>query len=147
ILCDVNMPKLDGYATLTALRQHSGTAIIPFIFLTGISDKVNIRQGMELGADDYLTKPFSIPELLAAVKARLEKQSAIVRQAEKKLEELRGNISLALPHELLTPLTGILGFSSLLAENYDRLRPTELFELANNLQQSALRLQRTVENF
>lgn len=147
ILCDVNMPQLDGYATLTALRQHSSTATIPFIFLTGIADKVNMRQAMELGADDYLTKPFTISELLAAVKARLEKQAAVNRQAEKKLEDLRGNISLALPHELLTPLTGILGFSSLLAENFDRITPAELFELANNLNESALRLQRIIENF
>ena len=102
---------------------------------------------MELGADDYLTKPFTISELLAAVKARLEKQAAFTRLAEKKLEELRGNLSLALPHELLTPLTGILGFSSLLTENYDRISPSELFDLANNLHQSALRLQRTIENF
>jgi two-component system, sensor histidine kinase and response regulator len=147
ILCDINMPHLDGYATLTALRQHSATATIPFIFLTGAAEKVNVRQGMELGADDYLTKPFSIPELLAAVKVRLEKQAAVTRKAERKLEELRGNISLALPHELLTPLTGILGFSSLLLENYDRMTPSDLFELANTMQQSALRLQRTIENF
>jgi DNA-binding response OmpR family regulator/anti-sigma regulatory factor (Ser/Thr protein kinase) len=147
ILCDVNMPQLDGYATLTALRQHSNTATIPFIFLTGITDKVNVRQGMELGADDYLTKPFTISELLAAVKARLEKQAAITRQAERKLEELRGNISLALPHELLTPLTGILSLSSLLNENYDRITPAELYDLSTNLHGSALRLQRTIENF
>lgn len=147
ILCDVNMPQLDGYATLTALRQHSSTATIPFIFLTGIADKMNIRQGMELGADDYLTKPFTISELIATVKARLEKQAAIKRQAERKLEELRGNISLALPHELLTPLTGILGLSSLLMENYSTVTQSELFELANSLHESSLRLQRMVENF
>jgi two-component system, sensor histidine kinase and response regulator len=147
ILCDVNMPHLDGYATLTALRQHGSTATIPFIFLTGIADKVNVRQGMELGADDYLTKPFTIAELLAAVKARLEKQAALTRKAERKLEELRGNISLALPHELLTPLTGILGFSSLLAEKYDRITPSELYEAASTMHESALRLQRIIENF
>jgi signal transduction histidine kinase len=147
ILCDVNMPQLDGYATLTALRQNPSTATIPFIFLTGIADKGNIRQGMELGADDYITKPFTIGELLAAVKARLDKQAAITRQAERKLEELRGNISLALPHELLTPLTGILGFSSLLMENSDSIGPAELLELAKSLHESALRLQRIIENF
>jgi two-component system, sensor histidine kinase and response regulator len=147
IICDVNMPQLDGYATLTALRQHSSTATIPFIFLTGIADKFNMRQGMELGADDYLTKPFTISELLAAVKARLDKLSAVTRQAERKLEELRGNISLALPHELLTPLTGILGLSSLLTGSYDTITPSELFEVATNLHGSALRLQRIVENF
>src|SRR5258708_5091434 len=95
ILCDVNMPHLDGYATLTALRQHSSTATIPFIFLTGVADKTNVRQGMELGADVYLTKPFTISELLASVKARLEKQAAITRQAERKLEDPPANISLA----------------------------------------------------
>jgi two-component system, sensor histidine kinase and response regulator len=147
ILCDVKMPKLDGYGTLTALRQHSSTATIPFIFLTGVADKVNFRQGMELGADDYLTKPFTISELLAAVKARLEKQVAITRQAERKLDELRDSISLALPQELLAPLTRIIGFSSMLMESCDSVKPADLFELAASLHQSAYRLQRTIENF
>jgi signal transduction histidine kinase len=147
ILCDVNMPELDGYGTLTALRQNSATATIPFVFLTGISDKVNMRLAMELGADDYVTKPFTITELLGAVKARLEKQATITRRAEQKLEELRGNISLALPHELLTPLTCILSSASLLGENCDRITPGELFELAGTLNQAAGRLQRLVENF
>ena len=147
ILCDVHMPELDGYATLTALRQQSSTATIPFVFLTGAVEKGNVRQGMELGADDYLTKPFTITELLAAVSARLEKQVAVTRQAERKLEELRGSISLALPHELLTPLTGILGFSSVIADNYDRIAPSDLFEMASKIQGAALRLQRLIENF
>lgn len=147
ILCDINMPLLDGYATLTALRQHSGTATIPFVFLTGLADRLNVRQGMELGADDYLTKPFTNSELLSAVKARLEKQSALTRQAEKKLEELRGNISLALPHELLAPLTTISNFSTLLEEKYDRITAGELFDVASGLQEATRQLQRTVENF
>lgn len=147
ILCDVNMPLLDGYATLTALRQHASTSTIPFVFLTGLADRLNVRQGMELGADDYLTKPFTNSELLAAVKARLEKQSALTRQAERKLEELRGNISLALPHELLIPLTAISNFSNLLEEKYDRISAAELFDVASGLQEATRRLQRTVENF
>jgi two-component system sensor histidine kinase/response regulator len=117
------------------------------VFLTGVADKVNVRQGMELGADDYLTKPFTIAELLAAVKARLEKQAAVVRQAEKKLEELRGSITLALPHELLAPLTSVLNSSNLLAENYDTIAPPELLDAAVNIQSAAQRLQRTIENF
>jgi signal transduction histidine kinase len=147
ILCDVNMPNLDGYATLTALQQHSATATIPFVFLTGVAEKVNVRQAMELGADDYLTKPFTITELLAAVKARLEKQAAVTRHADKKLEELRGNLTVALPHELLTPLTAIVTYSNMLEETYDRITPAELLDLAVNLNGAALRLQRTVENF
>ena len=72
IICDINMPNMDGYATLTALREEETTATIPFVFLSGATDKINMRRGMELGADDYLTKPFTHKELLAAVNARLE---------------------------------------------------------------------------
>ena len=70
IICDINMPNLDGYGTLTALRENEATATIPFIFLTGAADKLNMRRGMELGADDYLTKPFTHKELMAAVNTR-----------------------------------------------------------------------------
>src|SRR5712691_8267690 len=109
IICDINMPNLDGYGTLTALRENEATATIPFIFLSGAADKLNMRRGMELGADDYLTKPFTHKELMAAVNTRLEKQAELQRHSDKKLDELRGNITLALPHELRTPLNGILG--------------------------------------
>ena len=75
----INMPNLDGYGTLTALRENEATATIPFIFLSGAADKLNMRRGMELGADDYLTKPFTHKELMAAVNTRLEKQAEFQR--------------------------------------------------------------------
>ncbi|NES97097.1 MAG: response regulator, partial [Desertifilum sp. SIO1I2] len=65
ILCDIMMPELDGYAVLEALRQNPVTAMIPFIFLTAKAERNDWRQGMEKGADDYLTKPFTRSELLA----------------------------------------------------------------------------------
>lgn len=68
------MPELDGYGVLSVLRGERITATIPFIFLTAKADKVDLRQGMELGADDYLTKPFTKAELLRAIGARLKKQ-------------------------------------------------------------------------
>jgi YesN/AraC family two-component response regulator len=71
------MPELDGYGVLTTLRQDPATAIIPFIFLTAKTTKTELRQGMELGADDYLTKPCTAEELLGAIAARLEKQAAL----------------------------------------------------------------------
>ncbi|QMS86860.1 response regulator [Nostoc edaphicum CCNP1411] len=73
ICCDVMMPELDGYGVLTALRQDPVTESIPVIFLTAKVDRGDLRQGMELGADDYLTKPFSTEELLKAIKVRLER--------------------------------------------------------------------------
>ena len=70
------MPELDGYGVLEALRQVPETATIPFIFLSAKADKTDIRQGMNKGADDYLTKPFTVDELRSAIAARLEKQAA-----------------------------------------------------------------------
>lgn len=73
IICDIMMPELDGYGVLHILSKSSSTASIPFIFLTAKTEKADIRKGMELGADDYLTKPFSDSELLNAIGVRLKK--------------------------------------------------------------------------
>ncbi|HCF26196.1 MAG TPA: response regulator [Cyanobacteria bacterium UBA11049] len=80
IICDVMMPEVDGYEVLNALRSQPTTATIPFIFLTAMADKSNIRYGMELGADDYVTKPFTQEELLKAIATRFAKQDAVMHQ-------------------------------------------------------------------
>ncbi len=81
ILCDVMMPELDGHGVLQALRQDAATAAIPFIFLTAKGEKADLRSGMNLGADDYLTKPVARVELLQAIHARL-RRSEELRQRE-----------------------------------------------------------------
>jgi class 3 adenylate cyclase/tRNA A-37 threonylcarbamoyl transferase component Bud32 len=73
ILCDVMMPEMDGFAVLEALRAEPRFADIPFIFLTALDDRSSMRRGMNLGADDYLPKPFTRAELLEAVNSRLKK--------------------------------------------------------------------------
>lgn len=73
IMCDIMMPELDGYGVLHILSKKDTTASIPFIFVTAKTEKADIRKGMELGADDYLTKPFDDTELLNAIEARLRK--------------------------------------------------------------------------
>jgi len=147
VLCDVRMEKMDGYSTLLALRQHSATASLPFILMTGQAHHEGMRQGMELGADDYLPKPFNMQQLLAAVEVRLKKQQRIREQAERKLSELRNNISLALPHELLTPLNGILGFSDLMVSEARTMKPDEIVSMAQAIRDSAERLHRLIQNF
>jgi DNA-binding NarL/FixJ family response regulator len=77
ILCDVMMPELDGYDVLAELRADPTTAGIPFIFLTAKGEKADLRFGMNSGADDYLTKPVDIPDLLAAIHARLDRQQVL----------------------------------------------------------------------
>jgi YesN/AraC family two-component response regulator len=77
IICDIMMPDLDGYSVLSAIRHHPATAALPFIFLTAKVTMSDLRQGMELGADDYLTKPCSIQQLLAAIATRLERHAQL----------------------------------------------------------------------
>lgn len=147
VICDIHMPRMDGYGVLEAIRSEASMSTMPFIFLTGAAERVNIRRGMELGADDYLTKPFSIQELIASVMAQFEKQATIKRQADQRLEELRGNITMALPHELRTPLNGILGLSSMLLEDGESMTQEEVRENLQFIHQSANRLHRLIENF
>src|SRR5690606_13640500 len=75
IICDIMMPELDGYGVLHILSKNPATARIPFIFLTAKTEKSDIRKGMTLGADDYLTKPFDDTDLLNAIETRLKKSS------------------------------------------------------------------------
>ena len=77
VICDLVMPEMDGYTVLAKLREDPLTAIIPFIFLTASNSKSAIRKAMELGADDYLTKPSTLDELLRAIAIRLEKQALL----------------------------------------------------------------------
>lgn len=85
ILCDVMMPELDGHDVLYTLRQEPETSLIPFIFLTALADKGDVRKGMNLGADDYLTKPFTRAEVLEAVSTRLDKKDSLQEQYQNTL--------------------------------------------------------------
>lgn len=147
ILCDVNMDKIDGYRTLSALRAEPATASIPFILMTGLADQAGMRHGMELGADDYLPKPFTIEALYAAVDIRLKKVNVVRQEAEKKLADLRENISMMLPHELRTPLNGILAYGEILTSDAESLQPQEISEMGQVIYQSGKRLEHLVENF
>lgn len=81
ILCDIMMPELDGYGVLYMLNKNETTAHIPFIFLTAKAERADMRKGMEMGADDYLTKPFGDVELLNAIEMRLQKRDRALKNA------------------------------------------------------------------
>ncbi|VEP14388.1 Two component transcriptional regulator, AraC family [Hyella patelloides LEGE 07179] len=87
-ICDIAMPKLDGYGVLRTLRQNLDTAIIPLIFLTGRNTKQELRQGMELGASDYLLKPFTPEELLKAIAAQLKRNNIFQQWFAVKSEDI-----------------------------------------------------------
>src|ERR1035438_8264745 len=80
IICDIMMPELDGYGVLHILGKNPDTMTIPFIFLTAKAEKSDFRKGMNLGADDYITKPFSDIELLDAIEMRLKKNEFIKKE-------------------------------------------------------------------
>lgn len=147
ILSDVYMPGLDGTEVLTALRADQHTAIIPFILMTCETDKISMRAGMGLGADDYLAKPFSPRVLLDAVKTRLKRHQQMQERAEEKMEALRASLSTTLPHELLTPLAGILGYAEMIRLDFDTLRPGDIMEMTWGIEKCAQRLQRLIQNY
>jgi len=89
ILCDIMMPELDGYGVLYMLSKNTDTASIPFIFLTAKAERVDFRKGMEMGADDYLIKPFDDIELLNAIESRLEKKRKQEEYFSKSLQSLQ----------------------------------------------------------
>ncbi|TDQ11311.1 response regulator [Pedobacter metabolipauper] len=94
ILCDIMMPELDGYGVLYLVNKNSQTAATPFIFLTAKAERLDMRKGMEMGADDYLTKPFDDVELLNAIESRLSKKEKLQQfysQSLDRLTHLLGN--------------------------------------------------------
>ncbi|AYL96746.1 response regulator [Mucilaginibacter celer] len=93
ILCDIMMPELDGYGVLYMLNKNPETAAIPFIFLTAKAERIDQRKGMEMGADDYLTKPFDDIELLNAIESRLKKKVAQQNFYSQSLDSLNTLIS------------------------------------------------------
>lgn len=140
ILCDIMMPEMNGHQVLTELIKNEKTKLIPFIFLTAMADKHDIRVGMESGADDYILKPFTRDDLLNAVKRRLDKKHEIEKVHKSDMDDLRRRILTHIPHELLTPLNGIIGFSDYLTDNAEEMDKDEIKEMAKNINVSGERL-------
>jgi DNA-binding response OmpR family regulator len=159
ILLDIVMPGMDGYETCRRLKSMPQAADIPVIFMTALSDISDKIKGFELGAVDYITKPFQHEEVLARVKTHLtlqglkkdlQKKNRILAETLERernlMEDLRLNLSISLPHELRTPLSAILGFSSFLTHPDHLPEPMKIAENARSIHQSGLRLHRLIEN-
>jgi len=147
ILCDLRMERRDGYSALAEMRSDPATGLIPVILMSGQADRAAVRKGMRLGADDFLTKPFSVADLLEAVDAQRAKRALISRHAEERVQSLRDGISLALPRGLNAPLDGILGFAEVMAEGAESLRAEEIRQMAEFILVSGRRLDKLTRNF
>ncbi len=147
IVCDIDMPGVDGKGFLKQLRQDPELADRQFILITGDPAYASPRAGMELGADDFLLKPFSIGDLTRAVAARL-KRAEISRHLENRvIDQLRSSLHATLPHEFFTPLAGIFGLTGMLDEELDDLGKDEIRAILRDVLTSARRLHRTLRNY
>jgi CRP-like cAMP-binding protein/CheY-like chemotaxis protein len=104
IICDIMMPVLDGYGVLHMLHKNNALQYTPFIFLTAKSERSEIRKGMEMGADDYITKPFDGTELLNAVESRLKKAASLKQEFAGSLEGMNSLISISAGKDYLEEL-------------------------------------------
>jgi len=147
VLCDIEMPEINGFELLTMFREHDPTSTVPFVFLTGRSDRSYIRKGMNLGADDFITKPATADEVYSAVSSRIKRREEQEGKVEGRLGELREHITRSVPHELRTPLTGIIGFVQILQEQGQDMPPEEFNDIAGQIMLSAEQLQTTLEKF
>lgn len=152
IICDVMMPGMDGHAVLDRVRADQHIAATPFIIVTARSERENMRDGMEQGADDYIPKPFSSSELIRAVEAQFKKHATVAAKYEASLRTLRRNITYALPHELRTPLMIILGYSQMMMQDAKAsangtLKAADIEEMSSQVFDAAKRLNRVTENY
>jgi len=146
IVCDVMMPKMDGFKVLEYVRKTSTIQSTPFIFLTAKVDHQDIRQGMDLGADDYLTKPFATKDLIGTIEARLKKQKKVVGEYAKVKHELDTTVFATYYHEFNTPLHGIIGGLNLLINARESFNDKQIHELLLSILKSGLRLNHSLAN-
>lgn len=135
ILCDIMMPDMNGTEVIEALRKNITTRLIPFIFMTALSGRQNIRTGMDLGADDYITKPFTRIELIKTVSTRLKKAENIIELTDSTARERTAQLNYtnreleafnySVSHDLHAPLRALNGYANMLTEDYSDLLDSE----------------------
>jgi anti-anti-sigma factor len=125
IICDVMMPELDGYDVLVTLRQDPSTLKIPFIFLSAKATTADFRKGMSLGADDYLTKPFTPSELREAISIRLQKQHLMMARYSEELERGMGSRPATSSYQVVDPAT------TCVAAPVKVIQPTGVLDVTN----------------
>ncbi len=139
IFCDIAMPGLDGFGTIEAIRQTEAGRLVPFVFLTAKADRVDQRRGMALGADDYITKPFSEKEILDAIAVRIQRRRTVQERIDALVEQHRREVGADWSHELLTPLNGMLGGLQLLEMEAGTIGPDEMKEVVGLIRGGAER--------
>jgi two-component system sensor histidine kinase/response regulator len=142
IFCDVDMPNLNGHGALAEIRKLPRGGDVPFVFLTGRSDRSELRTGMGLGADDYITKPYSADDIYGAIEARTKRQGSLQEKIQSLSRQQEREINAQWSHELLTPLNAVLGSLDLLESDADTIDRAELKEMLALIREGAERQER-----
>lgn len=159
VVCDITMPRLDGYGVLLEMRSNPKTVAVPFIFVTARAAHEDIRRGMILGADDYITKPFTRLELLQAIQSRLNKKAALEQERQREVEELQNALTqeheqrmlntklvAMFSHDFRNPLAGIMSSNSLLRDYADRMDETRRLVHLNRIEASVRQLMQMLDD-
>jgi CheY-like chemotaxis protein len=136
IISDIMMPGKTGTEFFQELRERYSYLHIPFIFLTAKSDDSDCRDGMNMGADDYLKKPFKTKDLLRSIELRLMKKKSV----SENLRLFSKSLAINIPHELKTPLVPIIGLSELILEDDNHFSKDEINKFVGDIRFSGLRL-------
>jgi signal transduction histidine kinase len=147
ILCDVDMPGKDGRVLLRELRADPKLSDRQFVLMTGRAPMANQRSGMDLGADDFLLKPFDLAALIRCVEARMARAGLSRRIDDEGVEQLRKSLNSSLPHEFFTPLAGILGLTELLQKELDTASKDEIRDYLREIHDAGRRLHRRLSNY
>jgi signal transduction histidine kinase len=147
ILSDIHMPGGGGADLLRDIRRDPALSSKQVVLMTGRPDLVTPRAGMEEGADDFLTKPVGVKELLSCVKARFSRASISWRVEDQMLARLRSSVPAHLPHEFFTPMAGIIGLLEILRDPNSGLGAEDIRTIHDDAYASALRLHRTLRNY
>ncbi len=153
IICDISMPRLDGYGVLYELRSNPLTSTIPFIFVTAKASYEDIRKGMSIGADDYIIKPYSLMDVVQAIKTRLDKKATQEQHHKQDIEQLKdaltqeherlmlkAKIVAMYSHDFRNPLTTILSSNNLMRDYADRMDDARRLTHMNRIEVSVRQL-------
>jgi two-component system sensor histidine kinase/response regulator len=147
IISDVNMPGIDGFEFCRQVRAQTELSQIPFLFLSARAQRTDIRRGMGLGADDYLTKPFETEDLLSAIEIRLARAVETQALIQKASTEVQREVIQALTHEFRTPLSLVVGYTDLLEAKGHEMEGQDFQLILQGLHAGSQRLASLVEDF
>jgi two-component system sensor histidine kinase/response regulator len=145
IICDIALPGMDGYEVLNSINNMPETRLTPFIFLSAHAEHEDVRKGMRLGADDFLTDPLNHAELISSIKVQLAKRAELTTTIEENLETAKQTLIRIVAHELRTPLVSLKMIEDIISLREDQSPEKEIAPFMDVFSKSTRRMSHLVE--